>query len=664
MTKDARKRINELRKELKRHNDLYYTAGKPEISDAKYDALMKELKDLEAKNPDLFSEDSPTQTVGAPVPAKFAKVRHALPMLSLESVNKEEDAKHFGASCEKDLGENVEYMCEPKLDGLSIELVYEDGKFARGSTRGDGVMGEDVTLNLKTISTVPQTLEGKNVPERLAVRGEVMMHIKDFNEMNRRETEMGGEAFANPRNAAAGSMRQLDYRITAERKLHVYSYQILDCSGKVPPTQEKALEFLKELGFTVSPGARIARGIEEAIKYHHGLEKKREDLDYEIDGVVIKVNSLADQEKLGMRTTNPRWAVAYKFEPRKEITRVEDIVVQVGRTGVITPLALLQPVEVGGVTVSRATLHNMDQIEKLGIKIGDHVKVERAGDVIPYISEVLKDKRTGKEKEFHMPRKCPVCGTSVEKEDVFYRCPAGLSCPGQLKEAISHYASKEAADIEGFSDKSVELLYEKGLIKGVADIYTLKREDLLGLEGWKEKKTENLLNAIEKSKSVSLERFVYALGIQNVGRHIAAVLAEKFGTLEKLKAAGEEELMEVKEVGPEIAACIMSFFKEKRNIAEIEKLLKNGVKITAKIRSGNGKLEGKRIVFTGSLKTLSRSQAQKLVEEEGGEAASAVSSSVDFVVAGEDAGSKLDDARKKNIKVISEEEFLKLVGGR
>lgn len=661
MSKDAKKRISELRKELKKHNDLYYTKGEPLISDAKYDELMRELKELEKKHPEYASSDSPTRTVGAPVPEKFAKVRHSLPMLSLESINKEDDAEHFGRTCEKELGGEVGYMCEPKLDGLSIELVYEGGIFVKGATRGDGVMGEDVTLNLKTIDSVPERLHGKNVPERLAVRGEVMMHIGDFQKLNKRETEAGGEAFANPRNAAAGSMRQLDPRITAGRKLHVYSYQILASSGEMPPTQEKVLAFLKELGFTVAPGGRLARGIKDAIAYHHDLEKKREDLDYEIDGVVIKVNSLEDQEKLGMRTNNPKWAVAYKFEPRKEITRVEDIVVQVGRTGVITPLALLKPVEVGGVTVSRATLHNMDQIEKLGVKVGDYVKVERAGDVIPYISEVIKGKRTGSEKNFHMPEKCPVCGTPVEKEDVFYRCPAGLSCPGQLKEAIAHYASKDAADIEGFSDKTVEQLYEKGLIKDVADIYTLKKEDLLELDGWKEKKTENILTAIEKSKHISLERFVYALGIKNVGRHIAGLLAEKFGSVEKLMGATKDELTAIKEIGPETADSITAFFSARRNGSEIEKLIGNGVKITVRAKSSDGKLSGKRVVFTGSLRTMSRSQAQKLVEAEGGEASSGVSSTTDFVVAGEDAGSKLEEAKKKGIKIISEEEFLKIL---
>ncbi|MGB3113081.1 MAG: NAD-dependent DNA ligase LigA, partial [Candidatus Omnitrophota bacterium] len=383
-------------------------------------------------------------------------------------------------------------------------------------------------------------------------------------------------------------------------------------------------------------------------------------LDYEIDGVVIKVNDFDLQEKMGRRTTNPRWAVAYKFEPRKEVTRIEDIVVQVGRTGVLTPLALLQPVEVGGVTVSRATLHNMDQVKKLGVKIGDYVKVERAGDVIPYISEVVKGKRTGKEKEFHMPKKCPSCGVPVEKEDVFYRCQAGLACPAQVKETIIHYASKGAVDIDGFSEKTVELFYETGLIKSISDLYTLKREDVLPLEGWKEKKTENLLGAIERSKDVTLGRFIFGLGIKNAGKHIATLLAEKFGSLEKIEKATFDELTAINEIGPEIAESIITFFGQKKNIDEIEKLKKYGVRVQEKKKAIKSKLAGKRVLFTGVLQTMSREEAKKLVEGEGGEAASSVSSNLDYVVVGESPGSKFDKAKKLGLKIITEKQFREL----
>ncbi|MFC1548379.1 NAD-dependent DNA ligase LigA [Candidatus Omnitrophota bacterium] len=661
MTKDVKKRIEELRKEIRKHNKLYYAKGAPEVSDGKYDALLDELQKLEKKQPEHYSPDSPTQTVGAPLPAKFKKIDHVAPMLSLESVRNEDEAEHFTETCDKEIGGKVDYVCEPKLDGISIELIYENGDFLRGSTRGNGVTGEDVTLNLKTISDVPKKLKGKDVPDRIAVRGEVMMHIKDFQKLNKRQIAEGKEPFANPRNVAAGSMRQLDYRITAQRNLTIYCYRILDISGKTPATQKDALDLLKDLGFQISPSTKHSTSIKQVIDYHHDMEEKRDDLDYEIDGVVMKVNKMAHQEKLGMRTTNPRWAVAYKFKPRREVTRCEDILVQVGRTGVLTPLALLQPVEVGGVTVSRATLHNMDQVEKLGIKIGDYVKVERAGDVIPYISGVIKDKRSGKEKEFHMLKKCPSCGTPTIKEDVFFRCPNGLSCPAQLKEAIIHYASKGAVDIDGFSEKTVELFYEEGLIKSISDIYILKRDDLLALEGWKERKTDNLLKAIDDSKDIPLERFVFGLGIRNVGKHIATLLANKFGTLENLGEASKEELMEINEIGPEIADSITDFFTEKRNIKEIDNLKKNGVKIQEKKKATKGKFLNKKVLFTGSLQTMKREEAKKMVESEGGEAASSVSSDLDYLVVGEKPGSKVEKAKAKGIKILTEEQFKKLI---
>jgi DNA ligase (NAD+) len=661
MTENVKKKIDQLRKEIRKHNDLYYTKGKPAVSDSQYDAMLDELRSLEKKHPEYFSPDSPTQTVGAPIPDKFVKVDHTAPMLSLESVRNETEAEHFDSTCKKELGFSTDYVCEPKLDGLSIELVYEDGDFVRGSTRGNGVTGEDVTLNLKTISAVPKKLKGKNVPRRIAVRGEVMMHIKDFQALNKRQIAEGKEPFANPRNVAAGSMRQLDWRITAQRKLTVYCYRILDISERVPGTQKEALDFLKELGFQVSPNTKHCTGIKSVIAYHHALEEKRDDLDYEIDGVVIKVNEVFQQEKLGTRTTNPRWAVAYKFKPRKEVTRVEDILVQVGRTGVLTPLAFLQPVEVGGVTVSRATLHNMDQVEKLGVKVGDYVKVERAGDVIPYISEVIKEKRSGKEKAFHMPKRCPSCGTHIVKEDVFYRCPNGLACPAQLKETIIHYSSKGAVDIDGFSERTVELFYEEGLIKSIADIYVLDRDRILSLEGWKERKTDNLLKAIQNATDIPLERFIFGLGIRNVGKHIATLLANKFGSLERIKEASKDELTQINEIGPEIADSITSFFSEKHNTKEIEQLKKNGVKIREKKKLTKGKLLDKKVLFTGSLQTMKREEAKKMVEDEGGQAASSVTSDLDYLVVGDKPGSKLDKAKEKGVKILTEEEFRKLI---
>ena len=658
---DFKKKIEQLRKEIIEHNRLYYTLGDPKISDSKYDALIRELKELEAAHPDFFSSSSPTQTVGAPIPIKFVKVKHTAPMLSLGSVHDEEGANHFDQTSRKE-SENIDYVCEPKLDGLSIELVYENGKFVRGSTRGDGKVGEDVTLNLRTIESVPKELNAENPPKSIAVRGEVMMHITDFQALNKKQAASGKEPFANPRNVAAGSMRQLDWRITKERKLHVYCYRILAYSGEMPASQIEALELLKDLGFKVSPNVKKCETMKSAIKYHHQMEEERDDLDYEIDGVVIKVNSILDQEKLGMRTTNPKWAVAYKFRARKEITKVEDIVIQVGRTGVLTPLALLKPVEVGGVTVSRASLHNMDQIERIGVKKGDYVRVERAGDVIPYVSKVVEDKRTGMEKAFHMPKKCPSCGGPIVKEDVFYRCPAGLTCPAQVIEEIIHYSSKGACDIEGFSEKTAELLYEKGIIKGISDIYGLKRDDLLALPGWKEKKTDNILKAIERAKELELERFIFGLGIRTVGKHIALLLADKFGTLEKIKVATSEELMEVNEIGPEIAERIIDFFSSKKNLEELKKLEARGLRVKAKKKKTSGKLLDKKIVFTGTLTTMTRGEAQKLAQSLGAVAQSSVGEGTDILVAGDKAGSKLKKAREKGIQVMTEEEFRDLLG--
>jgi DNA ligase (NAD+) len=660
--KNAAKKIRELRSAIERHNDLYYNRGESEVSDAKYDLMVRQLKDLEAGFPEYSTEGSPTSKVGAPVTSKLARVRHRAPMLSLESVHDEEGARRFDASCRKSLAKKVEYICEPKLDGLSIELVYEKGVFVSGSTRGDGVQGEDVTINLRTVAGVPEELKGEKIPSRLALRGEVIMLIKEFQKLNKKQIEEGKEPFANPRNVAAGSLRQLDPEVTAGRKLQVYCYRVLDISGDMPRTQKDALELMKALGFRPAPDVKVCNEIEQAIEYHHRMEAIRDSLEHEIDGIVIKVNDMDSQGLLGTRTTNPKWAVAYKFRARKEVTRVDDIIVQVGRTGVVTPLALLNPVDVGGVTVSRATLHNMGQISKLGIKIGDKVRVERAGDVIPYISEVVEDGRTGDEKEFRMPSECPSCGTKLTKEDAYYRCPAGLACPAQIKESICHYSSKAAADIEGFSEKSVGFLYEKGLVRKISDIYSVRKEDLIGLEGWKEKKTENLIQAINRSKDMRLDRFIMALGIRNVGRHIARVLAENFGSIEKIMSADEIELTQIKEIGPETAFYIVSFFNDSKNRNEIRQLVSKGVKVRNYEKKTTGRLSGKKIVFTGSLAGMSRETARKRAEEAGALVLSGVSSETDIVVAGDAAGSKMAKARKLGIKVIGEKDFEEMLG--
>ena len=661
---EARKRIEWLRKEIRRHNYLYYVLNKPEISDAEYDTLMEELRQLEEKFPEFITPDSPTQRVGAPPSKEFKNVRHVKPMLSLDTVKNEEEMLAFDKRVRKELGVKcVEYVAEPKLDGLSVELIYENGIYIRGSTRGDGIEGEDVTENIKTIRAVPLVLRSDEieVPKMLAVRGEVIMHIKDFEEYNKELIERGQEPMANPRNAAAGSLRRLDPRETAERPLDIFFYEIMHQEGgEELKTQWEALHALKKWGLKVNPLARLCKNVEEAMAYHKEMQERRDELGYEIDGVVIKVNPLDYQKKLGTKTRSPRWAIAYKFPPREEITQVMDIVVGVGRTGTLTPVALLKPVDVKGVTVSRATLHNEDYIKEKDVRIGDWVKVARAGDVIPEVMEVIKEKRMGKEKKFVMPSHCPVCGSHVVKEGAYYRCTGGLSCPAQLKRSIEHFASKNAMDIEGLGGKTVEMLVEKGLIKRISDIYRLTKRELMNLPRFAEKSAENLVEAIEKSKEKSLARFIYALGIPNVGEHTARLLADKFKSIDALMNAKMEELMAIKEIGPETAKSIVDFFAEKKNRKEIEELRKLGVRMEYEKR--HGKLAGLTFVFTGSLKDFTREEAKELVEEEGGKVASSVSRNVDYVVVGEKPGSKYERAKELGIKIINEEEFKRLLG--
>ncbi len=663
---EAKKRIEELRKLIRHHDYLYYVLNKPEISDAEYDKLMRELQQLEEMYPEFITPDSPTQRVGAPPAEEFKTVAHLKPMLSLDNAFNEEEMRRFDERIKRELGkENVIYTAEPKLDGLSVELVYENGVFVRGSTRGDGYNGEDVTENLKTIRAVPLRLrEGKyGIPRLLAVRGEVIMHIHDFEELNKNLIERGEEPLANPRNAAAGSLRRLDPKETAERPLDIFFYEIMVVEGLKINTQWEALEHLREWGLKTNPLVKRCKNIDEVIEYYNEMKEKREQLSYEIDGIVVKVDNLEDQEKLGIKARSPRWAIAYKFPPREKITQVMDIIVQVGRTGTLTPVALLKPVDVSGVTVSRATLHNFDYIREKDVRIGDWVKVIRAGDVIPEVVEVIKEKRTGKEKVFQMPDKCPVCGSHVVREGAYYRCTGGLSCPAQLKRSIAHYASKGAMDIEGLGPKIVDLLVDKGLVKRISDLYKLTIPDLLRLPGFALKSAKNLIESIEKSKERSLDRFIYALGIPNVGEHMAKVLAERFKTLDNLMNAREIELLAVPEVGPETAKSIVDFFREPRNREEIQRLKELGVKATfEKMEKKEGILKGKVFVFTGALKSFTREEAKRIVEELGGRAVSSVSRNVDYVVVGENPGSKYERAKQLGLKIINEEEFKKLIG--
>ncbi|KAA0013968.1 MAG: NAD-dependent DNA ligase LigA [Thermoplasmata archaeon] len=658
---EAKKRIEWLRKEIWRHNYLYYVLNKPEISDEEYDKLMDELRSLEEQFPEFITPDSPTQRVGAPPAKEFKSVRHVRPMLSLDTAHKEEEILAFDKRIKKELGINeVEYTAEPKLDGLSVEIIYENGKYVRGSTRGDGINGEDVTENIRTIRSVPLVLrDERKVPSFLAIRGEVIMHIEDFEKLNKELVEKGEEPLANPRNAAAGSLRRLDPRETASRPLDIFFYEIMRAEGVNIKTQWEALQALKDWGLKINPYVKKCKDIEEAIKYHEEMEKKREELEYEIDGVVIKVNNLEYQERLGAKTRSPRWAIAYKFAPRKEETQIMDIVVQVGRTGTLTPVALLKPVDVKGVTVSRATLHNEDYIKEKDIRIGDWVKVARAGDVIPEVMEVIKEKRTGKEVKFSMPNRCPVCNSHVVKEGAYYRCTGGLSCPAQLKRSITHFASKGAMDIEGLGGKTVDLLVEHGIIKSISDIYKINKRDLLSLPRFAEKSADNLIEAIEKSKEKGLARLIYALGIPNVGEHTARILAEKFKSIDKLMSATEWQLLAIREIGPETARSIVNFFKEEKNRKEIEELRRLGVKM--EYEEEKGKLKGLTFVFTGALKSFTREEAKELVEKQGGRVASSVSKNVDYVVVGESPGSKYEKAKKLGLKIIGEEEFKKMI---
>jgi DNA ligase (NAD+) len=590
-------------------------------------------------------------------------------MLSLANAFSDDEVREFDARVKK-LAETdkVEYVAEPKFDGLAVELVYEDGVFVLGSTRGDGETGEDVTQNLKTIKSIPLRLRQPKdlpIPKRLEVRGEVYMEIADFRKLNEEREERGEPLFANPRNAAAGSLRQLDPKITAQRKLHIFCYDVGQTVGITFRTQEELLKTLLRYGLRVCPIYRVCKNIDEALEFYREMQERREELPYEIDGVVIKVNDFEIREIVGEVSRNPRWAIAYKFPPKQATTRVKDIVVQVGRTGKLTPVAVLEPVTLGGVTVQHATLHNQDEIEKKDIRIGDWVLIQRAGDVIPEVVQPIVSRRTGTEKKFTMPERCPVCGDRVVRlpDEVDYRC-VNISCPARLKESILHYASKGAADIEGLGERWVEALMNAGLVKEIPDLYKLKERviELVRLERMGPKLAENLLNAIEKSKKISLARFIYGLGIRHVGERLAELLAQRFRTLDALMNASEEELLQVEEVGPTVAQSIISFFQDERNREMIRKLREAGVQIIEEVSPQRaGALAGKTFVFTGTLKTLTRGQAEALVKAAGGRVSSSVSRKTDYVVAGEEPGSKLQKARELGVTVLSEEEFLKLV---
>jgi DNA ligase (NAD+) len=664
----SQERILQLVEQLNEHNHRYYVLDDPEISDAEYDRLMKELLALEKEFPLFVLPDSPTQRVGGKRADAFEPVRHAVPMLSLDNSLNEDEIVEFDERTKRalDRGDDIEYICEPKLDGLAVELVYENGILTVASTRGDGTVGENVTQNIRTIKSVPLKLtpiHGQR-PARLDVRGEVIFGIEEFRELNRLREENGEPTFANPRNAAAGSLRQLDPAITASRPLDMYCYGIGQYSDLELASQWDVLQTFKALGLKTNPLTQKVIGIAAVKKYHQEMMDRRENLPYDIDGVVVKVNDISLQTRLGIKTKSPRWAIAYKFPAQQETTQIEDIVVQVGRTGALTPVAQMQPVNVGGVMVSRATLHNQDEIDRKDVRIGDWVVIQRAGDVIPEVVKVITSKRTGTEQPYHLPNECPVCGSEAVRleGEAALRC-INLSCPAQVKERIFHFASKGAMDIDGLGTKLVEQLVDAGLIHNVGDLYFLQKEQIADLERMAEKSAENLISAINESRSRTLDRVLFALGIRFVGEHVAKVLIRAFKSFETLQKASQEELMAVHEIGPQVAESVVDFFASDENLAVIERLRQGGVEMKPfEEQSAEKLLDGKTLVFTGSLQTFTRKEAQTITENLGGRAASSVSQKTDFVIIGENAGSKADKARELGITILTEAEFREMAG--
>jgi DNA ligase (NAD+) len=664
---DKEKEMERLVNELNEHSYRYHVLDSPVISDEEYDRLFIRLKELEEEYHCILP-DSPTQRVGAPPLDKFEKVRHSEPMLSLDNAFSYDQVEDFDGRVKRFLGkpDEIEYTVEPKYDGLAIELTYRDGLLYRASTRGDGYEGEDVTWNIRTINSVPLRIEGeRDVPGEIDIRGEVYMDIEDFEELNR-EREMKGEAlFANPRNAAAGSVRQLDSSITASRKLHLACYGIGAVKGYLFRSQWEFVTWLREKRFPTPQVMKGERGISSIIEVVRKIEQKRGTFPFETDGAVIKVNDFSLPKRLGVKTREPRWAVAYKFPAHRGTTVIREILSSVGRTGTITPVAFLEPVRMGGVTVSRSTLHNWDEVERKDIRVGDTVVVERAGDVIPHVIMVIKEKRSGKERSFPLPEKCPVCGSRLVRGEgeVALRC-VGLNCPAQVQERIRHFASRPALDIEGLGEKNVELLFSRGLIKHFSDIYRLRKEDLLDLPRFAEKSARKLIEAIERSKETTLARFLYALGIFHVGEYAAKLLAKNFEKVEDLYQVTSEEISSIRQMGDKLARSISDFFNDLENLHTLNNLKRLGLGIKnpdyVQKRREKLALEGLTMVITGAL-PRPRNEVEELIESQGGRAASSVSGSTDYVVVGETPGSKLQKARSLGVKTISYEELLQML---
>jgi len=658
--KDLEKKIEALREKIRHHEYLYHVLDQPEISDADFDKLLRELKDLEAEHPELITTDSPTQRVGGKPREGFVKVPHSSPMMSLDNTYNEQELRNWERRVHELSGrKDVDYVCELKLDGMSLALIYEDGKLVRGITRGDGSVGEDVTLNVRTVRSVPlsispEKLKKAGIPVDFEVRGELLMPTAAFKKVNEERERKGLATFANPRNFTAGTVRQLDANITAERRMDFFPYILLDNGRTYFDRHSKTLEALVAAGFKVNQNRRLVHTMEEVWAFIQEWAGKRESLAYEIDGIVVKVDRTGLQDELGFTGKAPRWAIAYKYAARSGITKLENVRWQVGRTGKLTPVAELAPVAIGGTTVRNATLHNMDEIERLGVRIGDWVRIERGGDVIPKVVEVNKDHLRG-EKEIEAPEKCPVCGTKVVRSEgeVDYRC-VNANCPAKLRETILHFASRGVMNIDGMGDALVNQLTERGLVKNVADIYKLTKDNLLSLERMGEKSAQNILDEIENSKKLPLERVIYGLGVRMVGERTAQFLAEHFGSMEALESAGVEELQNVNEVGPRIAESIVEFFGIKANRDLVDQLRKAKLKLSGEKRQRGTKLVGKTFVLTGTLVHFTRDEAKKMIEDAGGKVTGSVSKKTDYVVAGTDAGSKLDKAKELGVAVIDE----------
>ena len=660
---EAGKEIEQLREAIEYHNYCYYVKNDPVISDNTYDRLFNRLLNLEENFPGFESDLSPTRKVGAPPVDKLKKREHVAAMLSLSSSDKEEDVRGFVNFIKKNAaGEDSLFFLEPKFDGLSVEVVYEKGVFSYGATRGDGNTGEDISENVKTIGSLPLKLNpGSGFPDFLAVRGEIYMSKEGFQQLNRKRIEEGREPFANARNAAAGIVRQLDPGKVADKPLDIFFYEIIDSGDAEFESHGEMFGLFSKWGLRTCNETRKCTGHDEIKDFYGQLDNRRDELPYEVDGVVIKLDNPRQRQRLGTRHRSPRWAFAWKFEPKKEITILREIIVQVGRSGILTPVAQLDPVEVGGVTVSRATLHNEDEVKKKDVRPGDKVRVIRAGDVIPEIAGRVEKPEKERGKAFKMPGRCPACNTEVVREGAFVVCPAGLSCKAQLKGSLNHFASRDAMNIENLGEKIIGELVDREMIKSIPDLYKLEAEDFNKLEGFAEKSSKKLYEAIQNSKNPRLSVFLYALGIRHAGRHIARVLAGKYKSLDDLINAGYDELSEISEIGPETAESIFHFFNNRDNLEMIDELRKKGVEIKREERSTLKVLEGKTFVLTGELDEFTRDEARERIESLGGRATSSVSDNTDYLIVGKSPGRKLDEARKKKVKILDEKQFRELI---